>query len=371
MSVREAVNAYGSTLDSKFAGDRSKTIGASEIGLCARRVAWQKKELGGTTPSKKAAKSKTKPYARKTGDKRGAAQAPENWGAHVRGSTIEDVIWRPAMIARFGDDFKMHTPQVTLVSDCLSATPDGLVATRGRELLEPLGIKVPGSKPACVVVDCKSVDPRVNLAEEKAEHAFQVQVQMGLIRERTQHKPEYAILSYIDASFWHEVVEFAVKFDQDAYDAAKLRAARIMRAEPQDQRPEGWIAGGKECGWCPHYSKCCEMMHGKIPEVESTEDPQFKAEIEDLAKRALQIKGRENAAAKDYKDIQDQIRERLREKGVRKIPGVVNWYGVKGRVSWDVEAMVEVLRKKRVPVDQFATTGEATSQIAIDKKMAR
>ena len=59
-----------------------------------------------------------------------------------------------------------------------------MIAGRGGELLKGHGIKYKGD----VVVECKTIDPRVNLLEEKSENAFQVQVQMGLIRELTKYK---------------------------------------------------------------------------------------------------------------------------------------------------------------------------------------
>jgi len=35
----------------------------------------------------------------------------------------------------------------------------------------------------CVVLECKSIDPRANIDEVKPEHLYQVQVQLGLIRK--------------------------------------------------------------------------------------------------------------------------------------------------------------------------------------------
>lgn len=371
MSIRDAIRAYGSTMGAReFSSDRARTVGASEIGLCARRVCWQKRSKK-TVPAA-VAKKLPKTRAQKSGDKRGATQDLDNWGAHVRGTTIEQVLWTPALKARFGDDLAM-IDQKTLVLGELSATPDGLIKTRGRELLEPLGIKILGTKPVCVVVECKSIDPRVNLVEEKKENAFQVQVQMGLIRELTDYRPDYAVISYVDASFWHDVAEFAVKFSPEDYESAKLRASKIIRAEPQDLRPEGWIAGGRECGWCPWYADCSKLIHGGLPDVEREAkdlDPQFKAELIDLCKQANVAQRDMNEAEKDYKDLQDQIRGRLREKGIKKVPGIVNWFGVKGRTSWDVQAMVAVLEKKKIPTAQFQSTGEPTSSLAVDKKVA-
>jgi hypothetical protein len=64
-----------------FSG-RSKTVGASEIGQCARKVFW---------------------------NKFGAHRDPEyadTWGARVRGSVFESSFWVPALRKRYGVKIK-------------------------------------------------------------------------------------------------------------------------------------------------------------------------------------------------------------------------------------------------------------------------
>jgi hypothetical protein len=370
--IKEVINEYGRQMGRSFP-DRSKTVGASEIGLCARRVAFLKRGI----PSDRASsvsKHTTRPKktrAQKQLDKRGAAQLLDgNWGAHIRGTVIEEQLWLPAMRARFGGDLIMAGGgQQTLSDGKLSATPDGIVVNRGHEILSALKVKYGSKDSKSVVVECKSIDPRVNLVEEKAENAYQVQVQMGLIRKLTPYKPDWAVISYVDASFWHEVAEFAVPFDQSAFDAAELRAAKILHADPQDHKPEGWISGGKECGYCPWMRQCAEMRGG-VPLGDEPVDEQFKAEIVDMCKQANRLQVKAKADSEAFKDLQDQIKMRLKEKGIRKIPGVVNWYTVRGRDSYDVEAMLATLTKLKVDPDQFRTTGEPTNALSVDKKVA-
>ena len=355
MTITDAVNEYGRQMGRVFP-DRSKTVGASEIGLCARRIHWQKKGQ-----PKDGAESR----AKKQGDMRGATQVPENWGAHVRGSTIEQMLWEPAMRSKFGASLKMAgKEQKTLTLGELSATPDGVIAGRGGELLKGHGIKYKGD----VVVECKTIDPRVNLLEEKSENAFQVQVQMGLIRELTKYKPEYAVISYIDASFWHDVTEFVVPFKPEAFESARIRAAKILKADAADQRPEGWIKGGKECNWCA-WSRRCNDMRGTVPEEIKTLDPQVLAEVTDLCKKAMAIQLKKTEDDEAYRELQDQIRTRLQELGTKKIPGVVSWNGVKGRLSWDTKAMVEELTNRGVDATVYQSVGEPTTQLVIDKKV--
>lgn len=381
MSIKSAIAAYGETLDRTFAHDRSKTVGASEIGLCARRTCMTKKKMptdaqvaaAEAAKAPKAAKGKTtKTPQQLRKDMRGAMAEPSNWGAHVRGTMIEKHLWVPAMQAKYGKAFVLGgEEQKTLIDGPLSATPDGLVVGLGHEVLKELGYSIARGISKDIVVECKSIDPRVNLVEEKSENALQVQVQMGLIREQTKYKPDMAVISYVDASFWHEVAEFVVPFDQLAYDSTKVRAGKILNAQPQDLKPEGWITGQKECGWCP-YAKQCAVMRGGVPEQEAKygDDPQFEAEILDLCKQVnrLQVKAKDDTSA--LNDLKNQIKDRLRERGVRKLPGLVNWFNVKGRENWDVDAMIAALEKKKVDVEQFREAGEPTNSLVIDKKVA-
>lgn len=355
--IREAIDAYGSRLNKAFDHDRKKSVGASEIGLCARRVHWAKHSVA----------ADEQPRLKR--NKRGSMQARANWGAHVRGTVIEEQLWLPAMRKKFGKSLLYAgEEQVTLFDGSLSGTPDGLLVDQPRGLLKDLGVADIGADRS-VVVECKSIDPRVNLVEEKSENAFQVQVQMGLFRTQTRHQPLYAVISYVDASFWHDVAQFVVKFDPDQYEAAKRRAAAILHGDLSDNRPDGWIAGGKECEWCPFFRRCSGERNAVPPDKLGPVDPQFAAEIADMCREKsrldLAAKQAEDAAA----DAQDRIRARLKERGVNRVPGVVRWFSIKGRDNWDNAGIREAARAAGVDVDAYVTAGEPTSRLNIDKKV--
>lgn len=359
-TIADAVNAYGRNLGTKFDDEiRRHSVGASEIGLCARRMHYLKT----ATPT-----DAVETRAQAQGDKRRAAQDPDNWGAHVRGTIIETDIWVPALRKQFGDDLKMAgAEQRTLTLGPLSGTPDGLLTGKsGAALLRANGIRI-GSEADCVV-EGKSIDPRVDLIKEKPAHAAQVQSQMGLIRDLTPYKPEYAVISYIDASFLHEVQEFVVKFDPAIFERAKARAARILTSTAEELKPEGWITGGKECAWCPWIQRC-NALRGGVPAEERPVDHQAVAEIVDLCRAALNAQRAQAANEERFRELQEEIRNRLRALDTRRIPGVVSWSGVKGRISWSTKELIQALRGAGIDPAPFQSVGEPTTRIAIDKRV--
>jgi len=67
----------------------------------------------------------------------------------------------------------------------------------------------------------------------------------------------------------------------------------------------------------------------------------------------------------DVRALQDQIKTRLREKGVRKIPGVLQWSSVKGRAGFDNKAIKQAAIDAGIDVDQFSTLGEPSDRLVI------
>ena len=105
----------------------------------------------------------------------------------------------------------------------------------------------------------------------------------------------------------------------------------------------------------------CGIIRKSIPDGEHPVDPQFTAEIIDLctdysnaAEEAKEAESRKRAAA-------ERIKERLRDKGISKIKGIVSWTPVKGRTTYDIDAMKE----KGIDVEEFAKTGEASDRLTI------
>ena len=103
MLIRTAFDAYVAKTAKVWKHDRTKTIGASEIGQCARRMFYLK--------------TKQKPDD----------DYIDDWGARVRGTVFEDSFWAPAMKAKYGKKLLFAgKEQKTFEDGHLSATPDGL-----------------------------------------------------------------------------------------------------------------------------------------------------------------------------------------------------------------------------------------------------
>jgi hypothetical protein len=348
--IREALAEYARATARVFE-DRVNTVGASEVGQCARKVFFAKNagdHVYGANPD---------------------AEHTERWGALVRGTIFEEHFWVPALRMRFGDNLLYAGDrQKTLVREFLSATPDGLLVDLPDDALASLGVPSLGGD-GSLVVECKTVDPRTQLNEAKPEHVYQAQVQVGLIRKHTKHRTSYALISYVNSSFWDEVTEFAVKFDPEIFANAQARAAEIMTARaPEELKPEGWIAGGRECEHCA-FTRACGRMRHALPTAAPVElDPQFIAEIADLAREAKRQRLQVEVETAELRETEHEIREHMRAKGTRRVVGdgvAVTWSPVKGRTSFDMEGLRDAAEKVGIDISQFETVNDATDRLTI------
>ncbi len=339
--IAEALAEYAQATARQFTG-RESSIGASEVGQCSRKLFYVKN-------------ADDRAY-----DISADADYGEPFGAALRGRVFENHFWVPALRARYGDKLLYAgDDQRTLVSGFLSATPDGL-------LIDQHYVGGDGS----IVVECKTIDPRISLDAPKPEHAYQAIVQIGLIRELTKHRPEAAVLSYTNASFFDDILEFTVRFDTDVFANAKRRAAEIATATAADDlKPEGWISGGRECALCP-FTRACGVIRHAVPGAPIAEppDPQFVAEIADLAREAKRRRITAEMGTRAQRDIEHDIRERLRAKGLRRIDGdgvSITWSPVKGRPSYDMKGIREAAANAGIDIAQYETVGEATDRLII------
>jgi|SRR6266704_856687 len=342
--LAEAYEQFYHTLERDM-GDRSKTVGASEIGLCARQTFWVKNK----------------------GTRKGVDEDDDyehDWGARIRGTIMEQAFWEPALRAKYGVNLLYAGKQQrTFVKGYLSATPDGLLINQPYDALKDLGVK--SIRTDCFTVEGKTIDPRTNLVEAKETNIYQINTQLGLFRECTPHKPEYGLLTYTDASFWSETDEFPVKFDPFMYDAAHTRAADIMTAKHgKDLAPEGWISGGKECSFCP-FVKACGVERRGVPCGQKTASPQFAAEMEDTAKAYNKIKLSLAKQEAQLKTIEVDIKDRLRQKGVRRIPNVVNWYNVAAPVRYKNKDIRQAFIEAGGDIEEFTSFGEPSDRLVI------
>ena len=341
--VKNAVNSYIAANEKTFKHDRTMTVGASEIGQCERKV-WfgkaEQTELGAT-------------FARND-------DYVDGWGARERGNLIEEHLLVPAIVARFGKQaLLLGKKQQSFIDGCLSATPDCLITQ---------------SRSPQFLIEFKSIDPRVRLEEPKPEHVYQVQVQMGIMHAQSKWRPVFAILAYVNASFMDEITEFRIDYDPDIYARAQVRALKIMTAGSHHElQPEGWIAGGKECEYCP-FTDACGRARKEVPtEVIAPADPQFIAEISDLAREYKTCEGAITGFEEMRRKLQNEIKERLREKGQSKIIGdgiSISWTQVKGREFFDNATIREVLTEHGIDMDTFKREGTPGDRLTVTVKPA-
>jgi hypothetical protein len=350
MIIKPALEAHARRRIAQFHREhrytRTTHIGASEIGSCLRRIKFAKV----------------------------SAIPVEGWGASQRGNTFEDHYWTPAMRRHYGEKL-LYTgkQQTTLTYGQLRATPDGLLIKQPRDALKGHGIADIGPSRE-IVLDCKSIDPRINLATPKPEHEFQIQVQMALLRLTTKHHPDYGVISYVNASFFDDVVEFAVHYDPDVYEQAKQRASLVFKAKlPVELLPEGWIAGGKECEYCP-FAVPCQELRGDVPVQKASATPtdnMATGVLEKLMELAREER-RLNAMAGGYEDeqrkMQHEIKQVLRAHGLNRIAhgGIsIVWSPVKGRPAFDMPQLKAAATKLGLDIQQFETVGQPTDRLTV------
>ena len=248
----------------------------------------------------------------------------ESWGAFQRGNMMEDDYIVPAMY--HAEDHKVSQgflanagpDQRTLLKDVLSATPDGLIVDLAPNALQAYGIEdIDGD---CVVMEMKSIDPRVQLSEPKEIHVGQTQVQMGLIQDDPDvpFKPMYAVLVYVDCSFFDNVKVFVVKFDPRAYKTAHKRSKKIMNFDLDitDFMAEGKI--NNQCDLCNYRDACAEVTKDGIPTGKDagndlSEEDAATAKVLITAERAA--RGRLTTAEKEYKSSKAAMSDYIKGKG--------------------------------------------------------
>jgi len=179
-----------------------------------------------------------------------------------------------------------------------------------------------------LVVECKTNDPRARLDGPKLEHLYQAQVQLGLLHALRPHRPEHALVSYTDVSFWDLVYEFPIRRDPAIFKTAQKRAAKILTATSAvGLQPEGWIASGRECEFCA-FSRACGSERARAPQQAiELPDPQFVADAE-LARDVKQREATLEAATAALRASQLELKDHLRARGLHRAVGdgiAVTW----------------------------------------------
>ena len=332
--IKEALEAYAKARERTWPHDRRKSVGASEIGQCARKTWFSKHDTAVDND-----------YL-------------DRWGAKTRGHLIED-FWQKALRQHFGLGHVHYAGryQKTFFDDAspLSATPDAVVVVPEKKL--------------SFVTDCKSLDPRAAMHQARPEHVFQVQVQLGLVRSQTRYQPAYGVLTYIDASFLDEIKEHIVKWDAGVFEQARERARQIMTHEdPARIKPEGVIAGGAECEYCPYRSRCAEMRAGAVPKHDLKVAHPDMHEISRLAHARGRAKDEIERLEMQAKGHEQAIKELLQKNGTRRAEGDgvrVVWSSIKGRPSWDWPGLRSAAESAGLDLATYERVGDPSDRLQV------
>lgn len=354
----EAYDTFVKSRQKNWAHDRTKSMGASEAFGCLRK-AWF---------------AKHRPEARDPDYK-------DSWGAMVRGDIIEEHFAEPAVrwfLENYYYDARLiwggNNQQTHKAPDApLTSTSDGLVVDADDDALALYGIPSLGGT-GCFHFEIKSIDPRVNLKEEKAIHHGQTQVQMGNTRETTKYQPNYAIIVYIDASFFDDIEVYVVAYDDKQYQAAKARATSLFAIEnPAEIFPEGKIDNG--CEYCPYTEECTRVTRGATP---SSGEATFKTmsaeelkEFEELLAESQAVSAQRKALNEAASRSSERVKEWFRKHAVRRVvtsdETKVSLAWVKGKKTYDIEAM----RAAGIPVDDFTKISGGHDRVTIREKGPR
>lgn len=321
--------------------DRGTTIGASEIGACARRVFYEK---------------------------HGQEQDPDftqDWGAAERGHAIED--WYVDRLRRgLPEGVKLlyaGDEQKTLARGAQSATPDGIILDT-REGQEDV-----------IYLEIKSIDPRVYdvMTQAKQQHELQSIQGMDLVRDLLKFKVTRAIIVYINASFVSQRRYFEVPFDEKVAAALRNRAEDMLfgkHSETNLPRAEGKMEGGKECGYCPFYRSCTAHDVGKLPtEVRPLQDIPA-----DVVERAKDLVVQQRALAQQLGQIEGakkateaEIVELLVKSDTKSIKapwGSITTYGQSGPPQFDIEKM----EADGIDLDKYRKPGTRGTRLTVSWK---
>jgi len=356
IDFREGIDAYVKAHQKKWGHDRSKTLGASEAFGCIRKAWFAKNNT-----------EKDEGYT-------------EDWGALQRGDLIENHFVEPAtnwfLEQLFGASLLYGgKKQRTFIDEVtgLSATPDGLVVGVEDDALALYNVPSLGGS-GCFNFEIKSIDPRVNLKEEKAIHRGQTIVQMGLTREKTRYKPNHAVIIYIDASFFSDIEIFVVPYDERTYKIAKKRAIQVFETtDPSKLMAEGKYENGG-CTYCQYSSACARTNKSAFPTDDKTvanEQNTPSPLMEDFEARLRE----ERAASAEYKaaekrkaEASERLKQWFRDTGVRRaeVPlfakASLSW--TKGRVTYDVKAALA----NGVDLSPYAREGDGYDVLRISEK---
>ena len=288
--ITDLVGLYGYQ-PKEWAHRREQYVSASQIGLCEMRQY----------------------YMRQRGGVELDATTPAAWGVFARGDTGEEwvagVLDRAQLAEHGGPRLGLAFTatgkhQVTVIDEInkLAATPDGIMWL--------------GSEP--ILIEIKTIDPRVSLDGPKPAHHRQVMFAMALMERVHSIKPKRAVILYIDCANYANVTAFDVDYDEVEGDALINRAMRIHAATLDDLQPEGVHDGGNECKTCDFAAQCRAYQVERVERADSSAiiDEADLTDIDDLAAQREAATQMEGEAKRIKESATNQIRMIMDDRGL-------------------------------------------------------
>lgn len=354
IDFKTATKSYLASRQKEFLHDRSQTIGASLIGRCARYI-WAITHL------------KKEDFPPGTREANGFA---------ARGDDIENTFAVPLIEHAVknqlpGAELVWAGPgkQTTIEVQAwrLSSTPDGIVTKAPPDALKNYGIGDLLSD--CFPIEIKSFDPRIPKDSlPKQVHVDQLNAQMGLLNHHGVYKPKFGIILYVDASNYENQIIVPQLFDRIAFERQITRALAIYKSEGMEVlRPEGAMAGGRECQDCPIRDKCqgyskhvpsTVKEFERLPKGQQQELMSLVGTIDNIARQKKDLTARENGT-------KSRIKELLSANGTRKAEGALKdgrtfklvWNRMPGRKTWDADKVTMfLLSRLEDPENYFKKT---------------
>jgi len=142
-----------------------------------------------------------------------------------------------------------------------------------------------------VVVECKTFSSPLPNGEPRESWRHQVQLQIGLLKKKTSKicKRGKIIAMNINSG---EVFEFDVIFNEALYKIAQKRANILWNAVLSKVAPQGEVSD--LCGYCSFKTQCQTLRKNGI---------QMPKEIEEIAKRVKQHRELETQIKKDKENL--------------------------------------------------------------------
>lgn len=347
--MRDVAREFALSRRKSFGHDRNKTIGASEIGKCARRVKYTK--LG-------------------TEHDEGYVDAN---GFATRGDVMEDA-WTAPLVAYWVEKhggrllYATQAEQVSFVGKGvpISATPDGLAVGVSRDILARYGVPDIGDS-GVLVPELKSISPRFGKHKlPKPEHPVQTLVQLGMIRQATEHRPDWGCVVYVEADDFWNVDVFPVKWDERVFKSLVRRADHIMKCDdPNKLPPEGKMRGGSECSECPFARRCIGYRPYVVDDDPRAPTRAEVAKVEKLAAKVHTLDTKLDQITKKKREAEADLYLGLADVGRKFVAG--SKFKVAARVTApqkrnDAKKLIELARSLGATADQLEACKTETKE---------